>query len=134
MERLGISCKTCGTELVYSGRGRRPTKFCSRKCYNGSDQFKERHRQPGSRNDYMLKYLYGLTVEEYENMLERQGGVCAICGSGEWGGTKHRVPHVDHDHETGKVRGLLCGDCNFGLGKFKDDPDRLRAAISYLER
>lgn len=64
-------------------------------------------------------------------MLRSQGGGCALC---------HRPPrpgkvlHVDHDHETGSVRGLLCFTCNNALGDFEDDPGRLRAAITYLSR
>lgn len=79
----------------------------------------------------MRQYLYGLTSEEYEALLAKQGGVCAICGLDEWPG-KHNVPRVDHDHKTGRVRGILCDHCNFGLGKFKDDPARLIAAVRYL--
>lgn len=82
----------------------------------------------------MRTYLYGMTQDQFNEMLESQGGACAICGSSEWLGTKDHVPHVDHDHVTGKVRGLLCGDCNLMLGKAKDDPARLRAAADYLER
>lgn len=82
----------------------------------------------------MLKYLYGITADQFEALLADQGGVCAICGTSEWPGSYRCTPHVDHSHETGEVRGLLCGDCNFGLGKFKDDPKLLRAAAEYLER
>jgi hypothetical protein len=65
-------------------------------------------------------------------MLAAQDERCAICRSPDWPGKDSR-PHVDHDHETGRVRGLLCGLCNNGLGQFKDDPARLRAAADYLE-
>jgi hypothetical protein len=64
-------------------------------------------------------------------LLAAQGGRCAIC-VGEWTG-HHIAPHIDHDHATGKVRGLLCVNCNNGLGRFGDDPRRLRAAAQYLE-
>jgi Recombination endonuclease VII len=63
-------------------------------------------------------------------LFERQNGTCAICGREEW--EKVKVLGVDHDHKTGRVRGLLCTDCNMGLGKFKDDPALLRKAIKYL--
>lgn len=128
-----MACQTCGNPLVYKGRGRRPTKFCSQKCYSSSDQYRERHRQPGSRKFYMREYLYGISEDEFTALLEAQGGTCAICGSDEWPG-KDNAPHVDHDHKTGVVRGILCSNCNHGLGKFKDDPKRLRAAAEYLER
>ncbi len=78
-----------------------------------------------------LKRKYGLTVEQYDEMLEGQGGGCAICG---------RPPrddialHVDHDHETGVIRGLLCFTCNNALGDLNDDPERLYKAATYLDR
>lgn len=76
--------------------------------------------------------LYGLRPEDYIAMYERQQGRCAICGeNGEtFGG---RRLHIDHDHDTGKVRGLLCGLCNTAIGHLKDSPTLLRAAASYLE-
>lgn len=67
---------------------------------------------------------------DYYGLLESQGGGCAIC---------HVVPngrqhHIDHDHESGIIRGLLCGPCNMALGLFKDDHTRLEAAINYLQQ
>jgi hypothetical protein len=80
----------------------------------------------------MRQYLYGITPEQYSGMLAAQGGRCAVCRSDQWPG-KGSSPHVDHDHATGKVRALLCTNCNNGLGSFGDDPARLRAAAAYLE-
>lgn len=66
-------------------------------------------------------------------MLSQQGGVCAICGSGPDGqGPSGQTLNVDHDHATGKVRGLLCRTCNRGIGLFYDDADRVMAAAAYL--
>jgi Recombination endonuclease VII len=76
-------------------------------------------------------YLYGLTQEHYEFLLREQGERCAICLSDDWGA---RGPKVDHDHETGAVRGLLCNHCNLLLGHAGDDVEKLRSAIKYLER
>lgn len=79
--------------------------------------------------------LYGLTREHYEQMRARQGGGCAICGRsrGRMFRGKPRDLAVDHDHDTGVVRGLLCDDCNVGLGLFVDDPLILRKAAAYVE-
>lgn len=80
-----------------------------------------------------LNRLYGLTLDAYDRMVAQQGGRCAICGSPEADGKWKRF-HVDHDHETGRVRALLCNGCNRGLGFFQDKPEALRAAADYLER
>lgn len=65
-------------------------------------------------------------------LLEKQGGGCGICGDTE--PTTKRPWHIDHDHETGKVRGVLCHHCNVGIGNLRDDPELLRAAIAWLEQ
>lgn len=77
------------------------------------------------------KYRYRLAPEDYFGLLDSQGGVCACCGSKAPGG-KGRLFHVDHDHDSGRVRGLLCHGCNVGIGHFGDDPTRLERAIAYL--
>jgi hypothetical protein len=76
-----------------------------------------------------LKKSYGLTIEQYHEMLEAQAGVCAICL-----GADKAFAHlaVDHCHQSGKVRGLLCNTCNRALGSFQDDPERLKRALLYL--
>lgn len=77
---------------------------------------------------------YGITREEYENLVEEQKNVCRICGNPETS-TRNgnvRLLAVDHNHTTGKVRGLLCSRCNVGLGYFKDDPELLEKAIEYI--
>lgn len=87
------------------------------------------------RSNSRLRF-YGITTEQYATMFTQQRGLCAICQQAEtmtYRGTVKQLS-VDHDHETGKVRGLLCAACNFALGKFKDDPTLLRSAADYLER
>src|SRR5262245_17713190 len=84
------------------------------------------YRQKSQRKDH-LKYYYGITVEEYNAILARQNGCCRIC--------KRKVKGnlcVDHDHKTGKVRGLLCRTCNPGCGHLRDDPKLARIAADYL--
>jgi hypothetical protein len=79
-----------------------------------------------------LKRYYGMTVEEYDAMLTSQGNCCATClgtqpgGNGRW--------HVDHCHDTNRIRGLLCWPCNAVLGNAKNNPETLRRMASYLER
>ena len=90
---------------------------------------------------YQLKYKFGITIEEYDLLLEAQGGTCALCDglnnirkkSTYSGNPVAMALSVDHNHKTGKVRGLLCNGCNTSLGKFRDDPVLLKKAIKYLE-
>lgn len=79
-----------------------------------------------------LKANYGITIDQYNIMLLNQNNCCAIC-KGIAGGSSKRF-HVDHDHQTGAIRGLLCYKCNMGLGSFDDNPNNLASAISYLYR
>jgi hypothetical protein len=94
----------------------------------------ERQRQwwrsigPQRRRGQQLKQ-YGITLEAYEKLLERQGSACAICRE-----KFIATPHLDHCHLTGRVRGLVCRRCNTGLGCFRDDESVMLAAITYLRR
>lgn len=83
-----------------------------------------------------LKRRYGITIDDYDAMLDAQGGACALCGNPETLVRNGNVCAlaVDHDHETGAVRGLLCSACNQGIGKFNHDTERLQMAIAYLHR
>jgi hypothetical protein len=76
----------------------------------------------------MRRLRYGLSVSEYSEMLLNQNEKCAVCGS-----PFIRSPHVDHEHGSRKIRGLLCSKCNHGLGLFNDSIETLQAAIRYLE-
>ena len=77
-----------------------------------------------------LRRTFGITQADYEELLARQGGGCAICGK-----KPGKISlHVDHDHETGEIRGLLCVGCNNALGQFHDDAALLDRAISYVGR
>lgn len=80
---------------------------------------------------YKLKRDFGLTPQQYEDMLVAQNYRCAMCGTDRPGG-RGRFP-VDHCHATGKVRGLLCNLCNVGLGAFQDDIDLMQKAIDYVK-
>ena len=76
---------------------------------------------------YTLKRKYNITLEQYEILLNNSNGKCDLCSK-----IFTEIPHLDHDHKTKKVRGLLCNNCNLGLGLFKDDENILHKAIKYL--
>lgn len=75
--------------------------------------------------DYKLRARYGITMEDYKKLHELQKGLCKIC-------ERQKQLMVDHCHKTGKIRGLLCGKCNKGLGHFLDNREYLKSAIEYL--
>jgi hypothetical protein len=90
---------------------------------------------------WWLADKYGITLEQFERLLSKQQGKCAICEEDITGvdtflrrgiEVQRLKAHVDHDHSSGVVRGLLCNDCNRGLGCFKDSTGRLRNAVRYL--
>lgn len=83
------------------------------------------------RNRNLIK-LYGITLKEFDEILDRQNGLCAVC-NGTAEKSKYNRFHVDHDHATGKVRGLLCHYCNITLGMVNDNPDTLQKLINYLK-
>ena len=82
-----------------------------------------------SRHNSHLKEAYGITIQDYDKLLEAQGGRCAICK----GGTSKRHFAVDHNHKNGNVRGLLCARCNTGLARFMDNITNLRRAVRYMK-
>lgn len=89
-------------------------------------------RHPDRARNAMLKRKYGMTIKDWDKMFADQGGVCAACGGGA---TRSKNPwHVDHCHQTGKVRAILCHGCNTAAGLARDDPARLRALADYLDR
>lgn len=104
---------------------------CCKTCAKGM-----RERLVESRPYYQVhmqrQRKYGVSQEQYEEMLRQQGGRCAICRS-KSPGRNSVFFCIDHDHETGRVRGLLCRRCNMGLGYFGDKLKLLRRAVRYLE-
>lgn len=93
---------------------------------------RDENREQVTRNSFItnLRTKYAMTEEDYHSLMAAQGGGCAICRDDFSGGT----PHVDHCHQTGAVRGILCFRCNTAIGKLRDDPALLRAAATYLEQ
>lgn len=100
------------------------TAYCL-PCHN-TVMREQRVKRDGSTRNFHLKRRYGLTEVEVEEMIAKQGGKCMICRVA-------KAEHVDHDHKTGKVRGILCFNCNGGLGQFKDHWDVMARAIAYLK-
>ncbi len=94
---------------------------------------RRQRRNPDSRRNTKFKQRYGITLAEYNVMLSEQKGNCAICGDHYTETSKSRLC-VDHDHDTLKVRQLLCASCNSGLGHFRESLDVLLSAMSYLQR
>lgn len=136
------TCTVCKQNLSYDyyhrskqtkdGYGYR-CKDCDKKARlkyqtENKERFKEINRNK------LLKNRYGISLDEYNTMLEQQNYSCKICGSKD-----SSSPHgsanfaVDHCHETGSVRGLLCNQCNRGLGLFKDSTELLLKSINYLK-
>lgn len=93
-----------------------------------------RARNPAAYRQTQYKRRYGLTIEQVNEMIAAQGGKCAICCDEFKPARKKLAIHVDHCHDTMKVRGILCARCNVGIGLLGDDPDRMRQAIQYLEK
>lgn len=118
---LAAACKDCMAE-----------RAASRRLKTGRTVY---HYEAERRSK--LKRLYGMTPEDYDDLLEEQNGCCAICGTDDPGGKwRAEITYftVDHCHDTGKVRGLLCVKCNRGLGLFNDNPERLESSAAYLRR
>lgn len=111
---LSTYCKACNKNVALTFRQENPDK----------DQ--QYHRR------YKLQSLYGLTIADYEALLISQGGACAICGSASACTNKDNL-YVDHCHQTGVVRGLLCQRCNSAIGLMRDNPELCRKAVEYLE-
>ena len=87
--------------------------------------------EPGHWRATRLIHKFGISVSDYEAMLAKQNNGCGICGNSCSTGRKLAV---DHDHVTGRVRGLLCAACNHAIGKFKDDPDLMQKAIEWVRK
>jgi hypothetical protein len=112
---------------AYKAEWRRQHPEAGKRYYQeNKEAFKARAR----RSRWMREY--GLTEADYARMLADQNGVCAICGGTDPGDGRYGFFSVDHDHATGKIRGLLCSICNTTLGKFKDDASRFDRAAAYL--
>lgn len=102
-----------------------------RREYNRKYQRHYRKMHPERIKSADLKRMFGITLEQYNALLAKQGGVCAICRQPE-SVERYEYLAVDHDHASGEVRGLLCHNCNTGIGKLQEDVEFLEAAVRYL--
>jgi hypothetical protein len=130
---LTFRCKKCRNKHYNEYYKENPEKqkeknerqAINRKNFYDSDKGVESSRRAH------LKRSFGISLEEYNEMSERQNHICAICGGYETS-YRNKVLSVDHSHKTGVIRGLLCNTCNRALGLFKEDIDVLKKAIDYL--
>lgn len=115
-----------------------------RERHKDQPEYIKRRREYGRRyretrqcrlDKYHLREKYGITVEQYNKMSAIQNRLCLICNQPETAMRAGRVKNlsVDHNHETGRIRGLLCGKCNVAIGLAEEDIERLREAIAYLK-
>lgn len=123
-------CTRCGLdkeldEFPRNKRGPNGRHWYCKPCH--SAQNRESRSKNGGARKYHMKRRYGITLEDFDALLAKQGFLCPIC-------LKRPAVHVDHDHATGRVRGILCEMCNGGLGQFRDNPRTIESAIEYLER
>lgn len=123
-ERICVQCGIAYTPRALKGE----LKYCSRACNQ------ENRKQTGrGRRDHLLR-KFGISPDDYDRMLAEQGGGCALCGKRAEDQTRYSTYlHIDHDHVTGRIRGLLCDQHNLLLGRFNDDPQILRKAAAYLD-
>ena len=126
--KLGVraDCKKC--QLLYAHKHYFNNWAEKRKINN---QYKSEHKEQNKNS--ILKRKFGITLEQYKKLFKEQNGVCAICGKEEK--IKNRSLAVDHNHKTGKIRGLLCNRCNHHLlSGANEDVNILQLAINYLNK
>lgn len=120
-------------------KGRRDSyeSYCKQCEKENNKKFFLKNRELLRHRDYVRNCKkFGLSAEAYEQMVKDQNGACAVCEKPEirTRGGKIKKLAIDHDHKTGKVRALLCCDCNTSLGLMEENPDRLRSLIRYIEK
>jgi ribosomal protein L19E len=131
---LTRACKACRN--TYQRRLNKETGAGKRRNDNSKEYRKRYYADEGRKRRYEDKRLqreFGISIETYEQMYDAQKGRCGICDKPETSSRAKKLA-VDHCHETGKVRGLLCQRCNRALGLFKDNYRYLEEAVSYLRR
>lgn len=125
-------CPECGVDLrvlFYTDKTGRKTNARCKTCHKKHVSKYWHSKSPIEKQATRVKAMYGMEPKDYIHLHERQGGKCALCLEEP---STQRGLHLDHCHETGEIRGLLCHNCNIALGCFKDDPALLMRAIKYL--
>ena len=146
-------CLECSKEFTFEAvgtGGNRRQKYCSKECKNKSwariskdwyikDRAENPEKYVGLGREQKLMSNYGITLDQYNEILKSQNGVCAICKQ-----TEEYIRYnslsgkpwlsVDHNHVTNKNRGLLCNQCNRALGMFKDSKDIIESVLEYLDK
>lgn len=127
------TCTQCGLEKELQEFHKRAAMLDGRKseCKECSRNYQKQRYDSGLARAAIYVRQYGITLEQYDLMVDEQNGCCKICGTDEPGGNRKRFS-IDHNHQTGEVRGLLCGSCNAALGLLKDNPEILQSAFNYL--
>jgi len=129
-------CTKCGEskELTDFGKKAQSTTGLQPQCKPCIKQYNRKHtlRSLESRRDYSLRSIYGISTMERDTMSEAQNHRCKICDIKEKHAPRQRL-HVDHDHDTGAVRGLLCGRCNVAIGLLQDSSEFTIKATTYLQ-
>lgn len=126
-KKVIVNCHNCKKDfetlqlIINQGKG----KYCSVECYN-SFRLMNKKNEKEQNKIYQKKHKYGLTNEQYNELIKDSHNLCAIC-------KMETKLVVDHCHKTNKVRGLICQDCNRGLGSFKDNVEYFKNAILYLD-
>lgn len=123
---LRANCKSCDSKRCQNWKNQ------NRSEYNNY-MTKWRTNNPDKQHATEIKRRYGLSIEEYNKILEFQAYCCAICLLKHNPLIKRGRLYVDHCHATNRIRGLLCGSCNSAIGYLEDNKDRLRRAIVYLK-
>jgi hypothetical protein len=126
-------CSKCKVDKPLDSFGKRKASKdgLQHSCKECREVSRKKTYCPDKAANLSLKSKFGMTLEDYDTMLEQQGGCCKVCGTDEPGCGNGRF-NVDHNHATGEVRGLLCSGCNKGIGHLKDSPDVLLKAAAYL--
>jgi len=129
----------CMWDIIMDWKGREEKRAADRE-YSKRPEVYERRLKKRMNPDFIEKkkwydimWKYGISKEDFESMIEGQQNKCAICGFEFQEDSRFTRPHIDHCHDSGDVRGLLCNSCNKGLGFFKDDKSALSSAIEYLQ-